>query len=159
MEVFVHTEDNQILTMEFTQEDTVNSLEEKLKKRSEPIAFCYNSKILMKGFSLSFYKINSGDHIYVVSTKRRPVKKTLDKQLHRYQEESKRRVESVKNESDRIKDVIFKKVEGTSSYFRKVVRKYNKMVGDRENKEIVVEETLIPERADTPSASPLPQLW
>lgn len=158
MELFIHTEDHQVIILPFSQDDTLQMIEEKLR-RPTPIEFCCNNTILAKTISLSNYQITNGTHIYAVSTNKVHSHQHLINQFKLLKHLSNKRITSLKMESEKLKDVLFMKVEGTCKYYRKVVKRYNNISKPKEEIE-QTDEFIEPTKEITePSAVPLPAFW
>lgn len=158
MELYIHTEDNQIISLPFSQEDTLQMIEERLKKPT-PLEFCCDNRILAKTISLSTYQISNGAHIYAVSRTRLCRHQYLIQQFEMQKMASDKRVNSIKLESERLKDVLFKKVEGTSRYYRKVLKRYHNISKPKQIYDFEDTPLFEPDAPKHISSAPLPRFW
>ena len=159
MELYLHTEDNQILTIGFSEEDTVKVLQKKLKPKSSSFALFCNNTVLQPAFTLSFYNITNGDHIYVIPTRRRSTKTLILQQLEKTQKQSDNRMLGMKKESERLKDLMLKKVEGTSQYYRHVIERFKRFTEREYAKELPPQPPVVVEQLDAPAHEELPIFW
>ena len=154
MDIFVHTEDNQILQQRFSAEDTVLSVEKSLNS-NKPIILLHKNKILIPQFSLSFYHINNGDHLYALNQPPNLSMQTIRNQLF-----EQKIINEAQKEAVRLKDLIYNKIDSTPQYYCRIVKRFNAIIQQEEqNQPIKRTPTFIPNRPSSISSTALPKFW
>lgn len=144
--VLVHTANKGVQTFEVDENEHVKVIEERLKS-NVPLILYYNNMLLMKNFSFKFYEITNGDHIYTSESQSLQAYSYIGKQ-----------VQSLRNEAERLKDILFQKIEGSSTYSRKLMNRFNQFLSHQE-KNFDDPPTKAPKESSEPNVEALPSLW
>lgn len=128
-----------------------------------PVCVIYNGQTLIPQLSLNFYGITEGSQIVIVpsiavsklSGSKKRVKKFIipspditDTMNH---------FQTVFQSNAHLRDLFFRKVEGTIRCHRKIVERFKSIVNHEEDEE--VETSVITSHVDHPSTCSLPFVW
>ena len=155
MDLYLHTEDNQILHQRFSAGDTIKTVEMRINPKV-PIVILHNNQILVSQFSLKFYKINNGDHLFAFHQNIFPYHLQTRAQFFEQKFDQENKLESV-----RLKDIVYNKIDSTPQYYCKIVKRFNAIV-DQENNIKYKPSNLpsyIPVKPHNISNAPLPKFW
>ncbi|EAY14653.1 hypothetical protein TVAG_460700 [Trichomonas vaginalis G3] len=150
MQVWIHTCDNKIYRHTFSHNDSVQSVQDIANMTCQSLIL-YNNTILVPSMPLGYYKISNGSHIYIVP---QWTQKVVPKPV----KFSPAQVDDIKREAERIKDMMYSKIDSTPKYFSKIVKRFNGI--KREENLNVEQQTLsIPSKLVSPSSTALPKFW
>lgn len=146
MELFIHTFDNKIHSCTFSHTDKVLAVQKKFNPHLESLIL-YRNSILIPNMTLNDYKITSGDHIYIIPRN----------SSSRYKADNPSNY-SVKVEVEKIKDMMYAKIDSTPQYFNKIVKRF-KRIAEKDEFNDDLTTFVIPSKPSIPSISPLPSFW
>lgn len=172
--LFIHHGSNQVDRVVVDSSEPVQSLDKHLDLPKLRFVFL-NNMLLVGAFSYSFYKIQNGEHLFVVpvgfsiGTKLKntilhylvPDQPDLQKEIKPNPE---KRIASFFRETARMKDQFFQKVEGSSSNKSRTLGLFSSIMRPKppplpppspyQNMP-----TIIPPKGKSPSTDSLPPMW
>ena len=160
MELYLHTQDNRILTIGFSEQDTINLLQKKIRTSdSSNFVFFFNNNVLQGGFTFSFYKITNGDHIYTIPIQKKQTKQMVFEEIRKAQKMIDSKLQESKRETERVKDIMLKKVEANSQQYRIILKRFNKYLQIEDSRKIHLPSPSIIGSISEPATQPLPAFW
>ncbi|OHS95556.1 hypothetical protein TRFO_10448 [Tritrichomonas foetus] len=126
----------------------------------------FNNKQIMPAFSLAFYGITDGSHVVVFDMSKllpkpqKRVKSVSHKEIRKYNRKK------LVNEASRLKDLFFRKVDGSYNSTKKLIIRYNQIVKNSKDEETNAKSesfdtqiTVFDDNATSPSTEMLPTFW
>ena len=144
--LFVHDNVDHIQKVVVRSSETVESLGKIANTQGKFLCF-FNGSLLLGSFSFKYYNLTNGDHIYTSESQSLQAYSYIGKQ-----------VQSLRNEAERLKDILFQKIEGSSTYSRKLMNRFNQFLSHQE-KNFDDPPTKAPKESREPNVEALPSLW
>ena len=124
-----------------------------------PHQWIFNGRILSQAFSLFFYGVKDGDHLYLYHQNNGISQKKETKRLSKLTAKKNTLQNILSEERLRIKDVLYQRIEGNCQSNRKLIKAFNNFEIQTETQQ--THTTTISEfsAATGPSTANLPLLW
>ncbi|EAY18446.1 hypothetical protein TVAG_046500 [Trichomonas vaginalis G3] len=152
MQVYIHTHDNQIHHRVFSHNDPIQLVRDTVSCQT-PSVLLYNNTVLVPTMPFGFYNIQNGSHIFII-----PKINTQPAEPRRQPQFSPKAIEDIKREAERIKDVMYSKIDNTPQYFGKIVKRFNGIKRTEKLEEQKVS-LVVPSQLSKPSDCALPKFW
>lgn len=133
-----------------------------------PKKFIYNGSELLDKMTFDFYGIKNDDYIIALPQNEKSIYNfnqwiNLSKEKDTFKESMNYMIQkNTYNESARIRDLRFMKIERNSKIFSKICKPFAKEFTDDNDdtftKNVIMKQTILKE-SDAPSTNPLPILW
>lgn len=157
MNIFVHCPSGLVQKIFLLHHETVGSIEERLKYK-DPLILLHNNRILEKEFSLEFYSMQEGDHVFCALTECASTVEFFQKFNQPISIKESKDAKDIKAIYLRMIDLSFNKAHSSFVSNRKLTNAF-KSLQDNDVYFSKPAETIIPPKRYQISSDPLPKFW